>query len=309
MNQSDSPYALQGLPNPNAVLKECQEISYAIDRNISRLKPLETSDREEEAIITYADILKDVHKLADRIKCLKSRPESYDLKNKAQVDRLGRLIREALVTYRQSESTFRQNIEDQKRRKLRIVKPGATEDEINEVINEGVDIQVFQQALLNSNRRGEAQNVLSDVRGRHDAIQQIEQGMVELQQIFEDLDTIVKEQEPVVQQLEQKATDTDKAMERGNAQLDGAIAKAKAARKRKWICFGVCVFIIFVIVVVILVWAAFTGRFVSMQGPKFSRKDLAEKLCAAATITRSMCHQKLRLPPFRESQTGQTFLR
>ena len=272
MDRPNSPHALQIGHNSDAVLNECQDIATAIEDILPRLKVLEASGRAEEAFV-YAEIINDFRKLASRIKVLRSRPESHHQRNKAQVDRVDRLIRKAIVTYQQSESKFRQNVKDQKRGHLLIVEPDATEDERNEIISAGVDTQVFQQALLNSNRRGEAQSVLSNVHQRRDAIQQIEQEMLELQQIFEDLDSIVKEQEHVVQGLEQKAADTQKAMERGNTQLDGAISKARAARKRKWICLGVCLFIMFAVVVVVLIWAAFTGRFVSIQESKFLRNS------------------------------------
>lgn len=262
MGQSHGPHVLKTLPDPNVILTECQDIGIAIKEIISRLKPLEASDREEEAAI-FADAINDFHQLVRRINRLKSQPGSRDLKNKAQVDRLGRLIREAVVTYQQSESKFRRNIEDRKRGQFRIVKPDATEDEVKEVISGGLDTQIFQQALLNSSRRSEALGVLSNARQRRAAIEQIERAISELQEIFQDLDTVVVEQEPMVQELEQRTTDTQQAMERGNVHLDGAIAKARAARKRKWICLGVCVFALFVVVVVVLVWSALTGRFVS----------------------------------------------
>lgn len=268
MDRPNSSHALQMGQNPDAILDECRDIATAIENILSRLKLLEASGRVEESFV-HADILNDFRKLASRIKVLKSRPESHHQRNKAQVDRVDRLIRKAIVTHQQSESKLRQKVEDQKRGHLLIVEPDATEDEIKEIISAGVDTQIFQQALLKSNRRGEARSVLSNVHQRRDAIQQIEEEMLELQKIFEDLDSIVKEQEPVVQGLEQKAVDTQKAMERGNAHLDGAIVKARAARRRKWICLGVFVFIMFAVVVVVLIWAAFTGRFVSIQESNF----------------------------------------
>lgn len=118
---------------------------------------------------------------------------------------------------------------------------------------------------MNSDRRGQAQSALSNVRQRHAAIQQIEKTMLELQQLFQDLDAIVMEQEPMVQNVEAKAMDTHENLEQGNVQVDRAIVSARAARKKKWICLGICVAIILVIVIIILIWAGVTGKFVSRR--------------------------------------------
>jgi syntaxin 1B/2/3 len=101
------------------------------------------------------------------------------------------------------------------------------------------------------------------VRQRHAAIQQIEKTMLELQQLFQDLDAIVMEQEPMVQNVEAKAMDTHENLEQGNVQVDRAIVSARAARKKKWICLGICVAILLVIIIIVIIWAAVTGKFVS----------------------------------------------
>jgi syntaxin 1B/2/3 len=93
---------------------------------------------------------------------------------------------------------------------------------------------------LNSDRRGQAQSTLRNVQQRHDAIQQIERTMIELQQLFQDLDAIVVQQEPLVQNIEQKAEETHTHLVAGNEQVGVAVKSARAARKKKWICLGIC---------------------------------------------------------------------
>jgi len=272
IGQSDNPYAQQQNPtDPNAILNDCRAVGRAIDDLESRLANLQRSQRQfisssgdssKEVDALSADIMSGYRGLADRVKRIKSRPESQDARNKPQVEALDRRIRKAINSYQLVETQFRKDVQEQQRRQFLIVRPDATEQEIQEATSEGADTQIFQQALMNSDRRGQAQSALSNVRQRHAAIQQIEKTMLELQQLFQDLDAIVMEQEPMVQNVEQRAMDTHENLEQGNVQLDRGIASARAARKKKWICFGICVAIILVIVIIILIWAGVTGKFV-----------------------------------------------
>jgi hypothetical protein len=62
---------------------------------------------------------------------------------------------------------------------------------------------------------------------------------MELAQLFQDLETLVVQQEPAVAQIEQKGEEVTENVGKGNTELDGAIKKAKAARRKKWICLGI----------------------------------------------------------------------
>ena len=98
---------------------------------------------------------------------------------------------------------------------------------------------LISSQLIQSDRRGDAQRVAQNVRGRHQDIQKIEQQMMELAQLFQDLETLVVQQEPAVAQIEQKAEDITGNVGKGNTELDGAVKKARAARRKKWICLGI----------------------------------------------------------------------
>lgn len=62
---------------------------------------------------------------------------------------------------------------------------------------------------------------------------------MELAQLFQDLETLVVQQEPAVTQIEQKGEEVTENVGKGNTELDGAIKKARAARRKKWICLGI----------------------------------------------------------------------
>ena len=93
---------------------------------------------------------------------------------------------------------------------------------------------------MNRDRRGESRQVLGNVRDRHEAIQKIERQMIELAELFQDMERMVVEQEPMVEQIETGAVETNQNIQKGNTELSGGIEKARAARKKKWICFWIC---------------------------------------------------------------------
>lgn len=235
--------------DPNAILNDCRNVGRAVDDLKSRLGELErlqknflsgsgASNKDVDAL--SADIMTGYRGLADRVKRIKSQPDAQNPRNKSQVDALDRRIRDAIQRYQERESSFRRDVQEQQRRQYLIVRPDATESEIREATEAGGDTQIFQQALMNADRRGQAQSTLRNVRERHDAIQQIERTMIELQQLFQDLDAIVVQQEAPVMAIEQKAEETHTHLEAGNVHVGKAVDSARAARKKKWICLGIC---------------------------------------------------------------------
>jgi syntaxin 1B/2/3 len=114
---------------------------------------------------------------------------------------------------------------------------------------------------MNSNRMGQANTTLNAVRQRHQDIQNIEQTMIELGQLFEDLDRIVMEHEPLIQNIEQKGEEVQQNIEAGVGELNKGVKSARAARKKKWICFWLVITIIVVVVLIVVIYMAVTGKF------------------------------------------------
>ena len=93
--------------------------------------------------------------------------------------------------------------------------------------------------LMQSNRRGQAQTTLSNVARRHDEIAKIERDLIMLAEMFQDLERIVVEQEPLVENIEKQAEQVQDDLVKGNTEMTGAVSSARAARKKKWICLGI----------------------------------------------------------------------
>ena len=77
--------------------------------------------------------------------------------------------------------------------------------------------------------------------------------MVELAQLFQDLDQIVQEQEPMVANIETKGEEIHENVVQANNEIGGAIEKARSRNRKKWWCLLLCIIIILIIAIVVVV--------------------------------------------------------
>ena len=130
------------------------------------------------------------------------------------------------------------------------VNPDSSVDEVNQALMDP-NTQIFQQALLTSSRHSsQARSTLSQVQSRHNDILRIERQIQELAQLFNELGIMVNEQEIQIDQIGQKAADTQLNLELGTKEVTRATKFAEMARQKKWWCFWLVVLIIVIVVVV-----------------------------------------------------------
>lgn len=143
---------------------------------------------------------------------------------------------------------YRQRIE----RQIRIVKPDASQDEVDDIIDSDGPPQVFAQSLMTAGRQNQSKAVLSEVQNRHTDIKHIEKTIVELHQLFMDMQMMVQQQGETLNTIDQHAETTAVQLKEGNTFLTKAIATAKSTRAKKWCCFFLCIGIC--VMIAILVW-------------------------------------------------------
>ena len=243
-----------GTGNPNAILNECRDIDRGIDtveQNLEQLRMIQqrtlddadssgSSAANRQLDSLSADTMSLYRELTERVRTIKSSPEASSAKNNPHVTRIDRRLKAAITQYQQVESQFRKRTQDQMARQYRIVRPDASEQEIQAAVEDTTGGQVFSQAMMQSDRQGRARAALSAVQDRHQALQKIEQQMVELAQLFQDMDTLVVQQEAAVTQIEQKGEEVVENLDKGNQEIGVAVNTARKTRKKKWICLGIC---------------------------------------------------------------------
>ncbi|EHY52411.1 hypothetical protein HRR83_009254 [Exophiala dermatitidis] len=253
--------------DPNRILNECRAVDQAIDEieaDLQRLRGLQSryladtntsaqSPLRIEVDRTGENIMTKYRGLVSRVKNIKQQPESGNPRNAPQVGKVDRRLKTAINQYQQVEREFRKASQEQMARQYRIVRPDASDAEVREAVEDPNNQQIFSSALIQSDRRGEAQTVARNVSQRHEDIQKIERQMIELAQLFQDLEALVVQQEPAVTQIEQRGEEVTEHVAKANTELEGAVVKARAARRKKWICLGIVLLIIIIIIVVVVV--------------------------------------------------------
>ncbi len=244
-------------------LSEVEEIRAAlahVDENISRIESLHQrslndvseeqsgqTQRQIDALGAQTSQL--MNNLKNRIKTLQSK--SRDATRKSQSDNVANKFKTSLQRYQSMEANYRQRYRERMGRQYKIVRPDATDEEVRAAVDDTGGGQIFSQALLQSNRRGEARTALQEVQARHQDIQKIERTMNELAQLFQDMAVIVETQEPVVTQINQASESAKTNLQDGVVQTDKAVKSARAARRKKWICLAIVLLILIIVGVVV----------------------------------------------------------
>lgn len=236
-----------------SLLQQCTEIANgvtAVERQVSQLSNLQRrlldeadssgeSPTKSQVNAMTDDIMDQFRKLTMRVREVKSDPRAGDAVNRAQVGLIERRLKAANQGYQQSENEFRKRMQSQMERQFRIVRPDATEAEARAAV-EGNNPQVFQQALMQGNRMGQANEVLSAVRQRHQEMQEVERRLTELLTLMQDMQELLVKQEVTVMAIDQHTEQAAGDMVKANEELEVAVTTARKTRKKKWICLGIC---------------------------------------------------------------------
>lgn len=160
---------------------------------------------------------------------------------------------EAIQNYQEVEKQYRAKYKARLERQYKIVNPEATPEEVQAVVNNEGDGQIFAQALMNSQRYGQSKAAYNEVRERHKDILKIEQTITELAQLFNDMSVLVEQQDETLNVIEAHAAQVNVDTEAGLKHTEAAVVSAAAARKKRWICFWICVIILVIVAIIIAV--------------------------------------------------------
>jgi len=190
--------------------------------------------------------------LSNRIKVLQVQPpgtgpQDAEIRRNRITLLHGKFV-ETLQRYQNVEQQYRQKYRDRVERQFRIVKQDASPEEISAIVNdtEGSSNAIFLQAITSSNRYGESRQAYREVQERHQDIQRIETTLAELAQLFNDMAVLVTQHDEQITSVETKVVGAEDDTRRGVEEVDVAIKHARAARRKRWICFFVTIIVILV---------------------------------------------------------------
>lgn len=176
----------------------------------------------------------------------------HDANMQAQAENSRQRFLKLIQDYRIIDSNYKEENKEQAKRQYRIIQPEATDEEVEAAISDVGGQQIFSQALLNANRRGEAKTALAEVQARHQELLKLEKTMAELTQLFNDMEQLVIEQEENIEVIDKNVENAQQDIEQGVGHTNKAVKSAKRARRNKIRCY-IILFIIFAVVVVVVV--------------------------------------------------------
>jgi syntaxin 1B/2/3 len=242
--------------DPNAILDECRDIYAGIDAiealftELKRVqqRSLHEADsstssgggRSNEVDALNSRIIAEFATLTKRVKGIRALRESTSPRNAPQVRNVQERLKRTRQMYLTLESEYERSLKADMARQYKIVRPQASEAEVREAVDDTSGGQIFSQALMQSSRRGQASSALHAVESRHQAIQKIERQMIELAQLFTDMEALVVQQEEAVALIEGKGEEVVVNLDRGNEELGKGVKSARAARRKKWWCLLIC---------------------------------------------------------------------
>ncbi|KAJ3475824.1 hypothetical protein NLI96_g11577 [Meripilus lineatus] len=192
-----------------------------------------------------------------RVKALESQaplPGEDTRIRKNQISLVRKKFLEALQNYQKVEYDYREKYKQRVKRQFEIVKPDATQEEIEAVVNDTqAGSQIFAQALSSSTRYGESRAAYREVQDRHNDLQKIERTLGELAQLFNDLSEMVNLQDDNIKEIDTAAQRVEGDMLEGTRQQDKAIDSARRARRMRWICFWITVILLIIVAIIVAV--------------------------------------------------------
>jgi syntaxin 1B/2/3 len=148
--------------DPNRLLNEVRNIDNAINElqgDLDHLKMMQnraaddttassgsnasTPQKEAERLSNMTFVK--YQQLGERVKKLKTDPESGNPRNAPQIGKVDRRLRTMIQVFQQQDKDFRKKQQDSAAREYRIVRPDASEAEVREAVEAGG--QIFSQAV------------------------------------------------------------------------------------------------------------------------------------------------------------------
>jgi len=158
-----------------------------------------------------------------------------------------------MKTYQQSQQKYKTDIKNKVKRQVQVIKPDATDEEINEVMkSEGGKDALYKQSILAGGVNDQIKTTYAKVAGKYQDVLTLEQSVTELNQMFLDFALLTEQQGELLDQIEFNVTQATDYVEEANVETHTAIEYQKSIRKKQcWII------LIVTVATAVILWFAF----------------------------------------------------
>jgi t-SNARE complex subunit (syntaxin) len=164
---------------------------------------------------------------------------------------LTRKFIDEMKSYQNAQQKYKNDIKNKVKRQVQIVKPDATDEEIDEVMrSEGGRDALYREKILAGGINDNVKTTYAKVAGKYQDVLALEQSVAELHQMFLDFALLTEQQGELLDQIEFQVKQAADYVEDGNVDLyEGVEYQKKIRKKQMWIIL----IIVIVLAVILLV--------------------------------------------------------
>jgi t-SNARE complex subunit (syntaxin) len=166
---------------------------------------------------------------------------------------LTRKFVEVMKEYQASQAKYKTEIMKKTKRQIQIVKPDATEEEMDVVIRSGGADKMIQEQILTGEANESLKFMYQNINDRYNEILAIEASVQELHQLFLDMALLVEQQGELLDSIEFQVKQTEEHIDNANIQMTGAIKHLRSVRKTQLYCCCALMIILGIVILVVII--------------------------------------------------------
>lgn len=181
---------------------------------------------------------------------------------------LSKKFMEMIQEFQDLQGSCKDRYRDRIHRQAKIVNPGISAYEVDHMLESGDPQQMFASSLVDDRKQNEAKNALIFIQEQHRDVMKLEKSIVELHQLFIDMQALVDLQGEMISQIEHNVRQAQNYTSDGVEVLVMADHTKQASRKKSCIlcCILICVLIIVLAIIAAAIAIAATVAYYKTKG-------------------------------------------
>lgn len=166
---------------------------------------------------------------------------------------LTRKFVEVMKEYQSAQAKYKNEIMKKTKRQVQIVKPDATEEEMDAVIRSGGADKLIQEQILTGEANESLKYMYQNINARYNEILAIEASVQELHQLFLDMALLVEQQGELLDSIEYQVQQSEEHVDKGNEQMVKAIKHMINIRRTQAYCCCALLIILAIVIAVVII--------------------------------------------------------
>lgn len=169
---------------------------------------------------------------------------------------LTKQFQEMIQEYQELQEKFKKESSNKQRRAVKMANPNLTDQEVDQVIQQGGDEDAYRKKVLTKSQQGTLNTYYDEAVETRRDVQQIEQSLIELQDLFISMAQLVAQQQDLIDNIENSVGITE---ETNRIALDHVQATKSHNEKSRVITVIIALIVIIFVIVAVLIAGGVTG--------------------------------------------------